>query len=132
MILLTALALTACTSKSTGLLDPESLYPKALTFCADEPVVTTRKDLTKPRTAREKAGITQDYHDAWQDCHGVVNSWAERRTLYEKQYTTETEDWFSQAYHGVTGVVTGLVSGDSPADPTPTTVTPPTTGQAGQ
>lgn len=101
-ILLITLALTACTSTS-GLLEPESLYPKALTSCADEPVVMERADKTKPRTSREKAGIQQDYRDAWKDCSGVVSSWGQRRELYVKQYEKETYNWFERMYRAATG-----------------------------
>lgn len=101
-ILLITLALTACSS-TDGLLVPDSLYPKALTTCQEEPVVTERTDKTKPRPAVEKAGITADYRDAWKDCHDVVGSWGKRRDLYTKQYETEKYNWFQRMYRTATG-----------------------------
>lgn len=96
------ISLSACAS-STDLLPPESLYPKALTHCADYPTLTERTDKTQPRTSKEKAVIAKEGYGAWEDCHDTVDSWAERRAKYVKQYEAETYGWFTRMYRTATG-----------------------------
>jgi hypothetical protein len=47
------IALSGCTT-TVGLLPPDNLYPKALTFCADDPKVPTRPAPGQPRTDAQR------------------------------------------------------------------------------
>lgn len=96
------LALAGCTT-TTGLIDPDNLYPKALTSCAGEPVVPTRPAANKARTTNAVAGYTKDLHGAYEDCHDTVDGWAQRRGLYVKQYEQATEGYFTHLWHAIVG-----------------------------
>jgi hypothetical protein len=78
--------LTACASAPTGLLSPESLYPPAITACADEPAVPPRPASGQPRDDKTKASYTEALHAAWGDCHDTVDAVAARKTAYQGQY----------------------------------------------
>jgi hypothetical protein len=80
------LLLGACQSVPTGLLSPDSLYPSAITACADEPKVPARPAPDQPRTDPAKAEYTKGLHDAWADCHDTVAATAARKAAYAKQF----------------------------------------------
>lgn len=97
-----SLLTTACAS-NPALLSPDSLYPQALTTCADEPRVEPRADPTVPRSDEEKTQYAQGLREAWADCHGTVESWAERRARYVEQYERETYNPIQRAWRRATG-----------------------------
>jgi hypothetical protein len=67
-------------------LSPESLYPPAITACADEPAVPPRPASGQPRDDKTKASYTEALHAAWGDCHDTVDAVAARKTAYQGQY----------------------------------------------
>jgi len=81
--------LSAC-AHTSGLLSPESLYPVALTQCADEPEVPDRPGPGLPRTDEQKATYTKNLRAFGLDCKDTVGSWAERRAKYVEQYEKES------------------------------------------
>lgn len=82
----TALLMSACQSAPTGLLSPDSLYPEAITSCADEPAVPPRPADGSPRPDKDKADYVNGLHGAWADCHDTVDATRQRKALYAKQY----------------------------------------------
>jgi hypothetical protein len=84
------LLLSACASQSTGLLPPDSLYPKAITSCQDEPPVPPRPAPGQPRSDADKATYTNNLHGAWADCHDTVDATAKRKADYQAQYDAAT------------------------------------------
>jgi len=97
-----AVSLAGCATAPSGLIDPNNLYPQALTKCTDEPVVPTRPADGKPRSESAKTAYEKNLHAAYEDCHDTVASWAERRALYVKQYEQATEGYFTRLWHAVT------------------------------
>jgi len=77
------------------LLSPDSLYPTAITSCADEPKVPPRPVTADgslgPRTPEAKASYTEQLHGAWGDCHDTVAATAQRKASYAEQYKRSTE-----------------------------------------
>lgn len=95
-------ALSGC-STTVGLLSPDSLYPKALTFCADDPKVPSRPAAGQPRTDAQKAEYIKNLHGAYVDCSDTVAGWRDRRDRYTKQYDSETKGYLRNLWDAVTG-----------------------------
>lgn len=96
-----ALSLAACTTDS-GMMDPESLYPAALTDCVKPVTVTERADITKSRTSAQRAALSQSFVGAYADCNAKVEGWKERRDLYVKQYEQQHYGFFTRMYRAAT------------------------------
>jgi hypothetical protein len=84
-------------------LSPDSLYPEAITACADEPKVPPRPvaadGAVLPRSDAAKAAYTKELHDAWGDCHDTVASTAQRKADYAKQFQKGTRSGLSKLLH---------------------------------
>jgi hypothetical protein len=95
------IALSGCTT-TVGMIPTEDLYPKALTFCADDPKVPARPAPGKPRTDEQKADYIKNLHGAYVDCSDTVAGWRDRRAKYDKQYTTVTKGYFTRLWDAIT------------------------------
>lgn len=100
-VILLAIALGACASDK-GLLPPESLYPKILTTCQQEPTLKERTDKTKARPETEKSAYLKSLRSAYLDCSDTVEGWKNRRALYVKQYEHQHYGFFSRTWRAMT------------------------------
>lgn len=87
------------------MLSPDSLYPEAITSCADEPAVPARpapvNGVQQPRSDKDKANYTNALHGAWADCHDTVAATKERKDLYTQQFNAAKPGWhFSLPFFG--------------------------------
>lgn len=73
------------------MLSPDSLYPAAITSCADEPAVPPRPAPGQPRPDEVKAQYTGDLRAAFVDCKDTVGATAKRKADYAAQYQAATE-----------------------------------------
>jgi hypothetical protein len=96
-----AFVLTGCTS-TTGMIEPEHLYPKVLTTCADSPSVPARPAPGQARPDTDKAKYLKALRGAWADCHDTVDGWAELRHKYVQQYEHQNYGYFERVWRAVT------------------------------
>lgn len=72
------------------MLSPDSLYPPAITSCADEPEVPPRPAAGQARPDAVKAQYTADLRAFGVDCKDTVSATAQRKADYQKQYDAAT------------------------------------------
>lgn len=86
-----SVALTACASRPTSLLSPDSLYPTSITQCRNQPAVPARPGPGLPRPDADKADYTEQLHGAWADCYDTVGETKQRKADYAEWYRRQTE-----------------------------------------